>query len=324
MNNMKLSCAFPPGLRHVEHVQLAEQLGYDGAWFYDSPALYEDVWMVLALAADRTRSIRLGPAVLVPDLRHVLVTASAIATLEELAPSRVSVAIGTGFTGRMVLGQRPLPWSYVEHYVRTLRALLHGEHVTVDGAAVAMLHPEGYAPARPINTPIIVAAAGPKGTAIAREVGDGIMCVVMPQPGFDSCALLTFGTVLDDGELPSDERVLAAAGPAAAVAFHGVYESDPAAVDALPGGATWRAAIEALPERERHLAIHEGHLVALSERDRAALDPSTIPAFTFTGPASEVRDRVKAVVDAGATEILYAPIGPDIERELTTFKNAVT
>ena len=320
---MKLSCAFPAGIRHVEHVALAEALGYDGAWFYDSPALYEDVWMVLALAAQASSTITLGPAVLVPDLRHVLVTASAIATLEDLAPGRVQVAIGTGFTGRMVLGQRPLTWSYVERYVRTLRSLLRGEQVEVDGSVVAMIHPDGYAPKRPITTPLIVAAAGPKGSAIAREIGDGIMCVVTPQPGFESCALLTFGTVLDDGESPSDARVIEAAGPAAAVAFHGIYEANADAVDGIPGGATWRAAIEQVPERERHLAIHDQHLVALSERDRAALDPSTIPMFTCTGAPDDVRARVKAMGEAGATEILYAPIGPDIERELRAFKDAV-
>jgi 5,10-methylenetetrahydromethanopterin reductase len=321
---VKLSAAFPAGLKHVHDAQVAEDLGYDGVWFYDSPALYEDVWMVLALAADRTSRVTLGPAVLVPDLRHVLVTASAIATLEELAPGRARIAIGTGFTGRMVLGRRPLKWAYVEHYVRTLRALLNGEKVEIDGKLVAMMHPDGYAPARPIRTPLVVAAAGPKGSAIAREIGDGIMCVVTPQPGFDDCALLMFGTVLDEGEQPNDERVLAAAGPAAAVAFHGIYEADPNGVDSLPGGATWRAAIEAIPENERHLAIHEDHLVKLSDRDRAALDPSTIPMFTCTGSPDEVRGRVKAMEEAGATELLYAPMGPDVERELRTFRDAIT
>ena len=30
-------------MKHVEHVELAESLGYEGAWFYDSPALYGDL-----------------------------------------------------------------------------------------------------------------------------------------------------------------------------------------------------------------------------------------------------------------------------------------
>src|SRR2546423_7655823 len=172
---MELSCAFPAAVRHVEHAAIAESLGYERVWFYDSPALYEDVWMVLGLAARETSRVGLGPAVLVPDLRHVLVTASAIATLEAVAPGRAVVAVGTGFTGRMVLGQRPLPWSFVARYVRDLRALLQGEAVEIDGRLVRMIHPDGYGPPRPIATPIIVAANGPRGLEVARELGDGVM-----------------------------------------------------------------------------------------------------------------------------------------------------
>ena len=100
-----VSCAFPPSPRTPEHIALAEELGFKRAWCYDSPALYPDVWATLCRAADRTERIGLGPAVIVPSLRHVLVTASAIATLAELAPGRTVAAIGSGFTGRMTLGQ---------------------------------------------------------------------------------------------------------------------------------------------------------------------------------------------------------------------------
>lgn len=322
---MELSCAFPASVRHVDDALVAESLGYSRVWFYDSPALYEDVWMVLALAADRTSRVGLGPAVIVPDLRHVLVTASAIATLHDLAPGRTNMAVGTGFTGRMVLGQRPLPWRFVEGYVAGLRALLRGEDVEVDGRAVQMIHPPGYGPTRPIDVPIIIAANGPKGLEVAGRVGDGVMCVVNPVPGWDRCGLLTFGTVLDDGEHPGDDRVMAAAGPAAAVAYHGLYESNPAAVAGFPGGDAWCSDIESVPESRRHLAIHEGHLVALTDRDRKALaDPMMITAFTWTGSPAEVRARADAAAAAGATELLYAPMGPDIERELRRFREAVT
>lgn len=319
-----LSCAFPAAIRHLDHAVIAEELGYTNVWFYDSPALYEDVWMVLALAAERTSRVGLGPAVLVPDLRHVLVTASAVATLEELAPGRAQVAIGTGFTGRMVLGQKALPWSFVEGYVRDLRSLLAGERIEIDGKAVQMIHPHGYAPARPLPTPVIVAANGPKGLKVAEQLGDGVMCVAAPQLGWDRCALLTFGTVLDEGEPVSSERVLEAAGPAAAVVYHAVYESNPEGVDGFPGGAAWRASVEEEALDARHLAVHDHHLVGLTRRDRAALgDGALIPSFTWTGTADEVRARAEAVADAGGTELLYAPSGPDIERELRAFRDAL-
>ena len=98
---MEISCAFPSGPHVVDHIVEAERLGYERAWLFDSPALYGDIWVIAALAAQRTSRIALGPAVLVPNLRHPLTQASAIATLEQLAPGRVVVAIGTGFTDRM-------------------------------------------------------------------------------------------------------------------------------------------------------------------------------------------------------------------------------
>ncbi len=115
-----ISCAFAPSLDTPVHIELAERLGYRRAWCYDSPGVYADPWMVLALAADRTRAIGLGPATLVPSLRHPVVTAAALATLAGLAPGRVSTAFGTGLTGRMLLGERPLHWAAVVKYVGPL------------------------------------------------------------------------------------------------------------------------------------------------------------------------------------------------------------
>src|SRR5579862_7782064 len=140
---MDVSCAFAPSMATPDHVALAERLGYRRAWLYDSPGLYPDVWMTLALAAERTTSIGLGPAVLVPSLRHPMVNAAAIGTLAAQAPGRVAVAIGSGFTGRMVLGQRPMKWAEVGRYVRALRGLLRGEEVEWEGRALRMLHPPG-------------------------------------------------------------------------------------------------------------------------------------------------------------------------------------
>jgi 5,10-methylenetetrahydromethanopterin reductase len=321
---VQISCAFPPGPYVVDHVVEAERLGYERAWLFDSPALYSDIWMIAALAAQRTSRIGLGPAVLVPNLRHPLTQASAIATLEQLAPGRAVVAIGTGFTGRMAMGQKPLTWAWTRRYIEQLRALLRGEKVEVDGALVQMLHPPGFSPAFPVPTPIVIAANGPKGMAVARELGDGVMTIGAAEPAFDWCSVLAFGTVLDSGESPGSERALAAAGPALTVVYHAMYEGDPASVEALPGGVEWRKRIEEVPAAERHLAVHEAHLLTVTERDRPLLDGDLLKSFSWTGEAKDLRMRVDALAEAGATEILYAPMGPDIPRELRTFIEMAT
>ena len=312
---MQLSCTFPPGPRVVEYAQLAERLGYARVWLYDSPLLYPDVWMTLVRIADATRRIGLGPGVLVPSLRHVAAQAAAIATLEAQAPGRVAVAIGTGFTGRRLLGKAPLAWRTVEAYLRALRGLLHGEEPVVDGARLRLLHGEGFAPPRPIAVPILVAANGPRGLAVAREHGDGVLALADPPAGFAWCALARSGTVLEPGETLTSARVFDALAPAIALVYHATYESAGAAVDQLPGGVAWRAAIERVPPERRHLVVHEGHCVAVPARERALLDPA-VGAMTFTGSEGELRERWSALAAAGTTELAYAPAGPDIAREL--------
>lgn len=250
---MDISCALATSSNSPAHVELAERLGYQRAWLYDSPALYPDVWMVLSRCAERTSRIGIGPGVLVPTLRHPMVNAAAIAELVRQAPGRVAVAIGSGFTGRFTLGKRPMPWRQVAEYVRCLKALLAGETAEWEGATVRMLHLPGFGAKRPIDVPILIGADGPKGLAVAAELGDGVFSAALPQPDAakvaDWRALLAFGTVLDAGEALTAPRVVDAAGPGAVVLYHAVYERGGAdAVDALPGGREWRAAIEAYPE----------------------------------------------------------------------------
>src|ERR1700687_926059 len=110
---LALSCAFATSNMSHEHARIAESLGYARAWFYDSPALYPDVWAQLCRAAEKTS--RIGPA-------------------------------------------------------------------------------------RPIEVPYVIAAAGPKGIAAAHEFGDGVFSSRMAIPGFRWNVALTTGTVLEEGE----------------------------------------------------------------------------------------------------------------------------
>jgi 5,10-methylenetetrahydromethanopterin reductase len=326
---MEISCAFATSSDTPAHVELAESLGYRRAWLYDSPALYPDVWMTLTRCAERTSRIGLGPGVLVPSLRHPMVNAAAIAELVDQAPDRVAVAIGSGFTGRFSLGKRPMPWRQVAEYVRCLKTLLAGETAEWDGARIRMMHPSGYGARRPISVPILIGADGPKGLAVAAELGDGVFSAAVPQPdavnAADWRALLSFGSVLDEGEELTSARVVDALAPAAVVMYHAVYErGGAAAVDGLPGGPGWRAAVEAYPENERHLAIHEGHLVKANPRDEpyvADLIPMA-SAGALTGTAEQVAARVRDLAAAGVTEVAYQPAGSDIERELRAFASA--
>jgi 5,10-methylenetetrahydromethanopterin reductase len=240
------------------------------------------------------------------------------------------VALGSGFTGRNAMGQRAMPWRRVAEYVRCLRALLAGETAQWEGAKIRMLQLPGFGARRPIEVPILIGADGPKGLAVAAELGDGVFSAAVPQPdaarAADWRALLCWGTVLDDAEELTSPRATDAAAPGAVVLYHAMYErGGAAAVDALPGGQAWREKVEAHPEDERHFAIHEGHLVKANPADEAHI-ADVIPFATtmaLTGTAEQLQEKIAGLAAQGITEIVYQPAGSDIERELRAFASAV-
>jgi 5,10-methylenetetrahydromethanopterin reductase len=71
----------------------------------------------------------LGTLVAIPSNRIAPVTASAVATLNALAPGRIILGIGTGFTGRNTMGMPPLPVARMVEYIRQVRAPLAGEDI---------------------------------------------------------------------------------------------------------------------------------------------------------------------------------------------------
>jgi 5,10-methylenetetrahydromethanopterin reductase len=328
MTTPSISIGLPPQPDATDLAVLAEELGFERVWLYDSASIYEDIWIHLALIAERTSRIGLGTAVIVPNLRHVMTTASAVATVARMAPGRLTVAVGTGFTARLVMNKRALSWATTETYVRQLRGLLAGEVVEIAGEQCQMIHHPDFAAARPIDVPIVLSALGPKGQAIAAEIADGLMNVAPPDGAApDWYVQMVNGTVLDPGESAGAERVVDAAGPWEALSHHGAWHlGGEEIVPMLPGGEEWLERVVAdRPVEERHLSVHEWHCSHVNERDRPLLARKGTPDDPWSGWVGDDADiaaRIASSGDAGTTEILYTPAGPDLEREMRAFARA--
>ena len=327
---MDISVGITPSPGALELARLAEDLGFDRVWMYDSAAIYEDIWIHLARVVEHT-GLDVGTAVLVPNLRHVMTTASAIATIESLAPGRLTCGFGTGLTARWVLGKPALPWATLRRYVEQLHGLLQGEVVDVDGERCQMIHLPHLAAPRPIDTPLLLSALGPKGRQITRDLLDaGVVAGLMDTEGIEGDwgrhVQMVSGTVLEPGESPGDPRAREAIGPWYVVGYHYVWQSFPDALAGMPEGERWRAAVEAeRPEGERHLAVHEGHVTDVTERDRPVLDAASAEALGGTGwvgTADTVAANIEAAAARGVREVLFTPAGPDVPREMRAFAKA--
>lgn len=153
----------------------AERAGFDMAWIPDSQFLWRDVWATIALVATSTERIGIGTAVTNFETREVAVTAGAAATIEELAPGRFRLGVGTGDSAVKTLGRAPTRIQPMRERIERLRALVRGKVVTYAGAGafrdrrVRVRH----APGR--DVPVYMAASGPRALALAGEVADGVI-----------------------------------------------------------------------------------------------------------------------------------------------------
>src|SRR5436309_1949089 len=108
---------------------MAEELGFESTWLFDSHMVYPDVYVTLALCAERTKRMIVGPGIAVAPSRIAPVTAHSIATLNQYYPGRAVLGLGTGNTGRRTMGFPPMNARDFRDYVRTVKGLLHGETV---------------------------------------------------------------------------------------------------------------------------------------------------------------------------------------------------
>src|SRR5260370_23015847 len=102
----------PPPSRWVELTKLAETQGFEYAWLFDSHVLWQEVYPIFTLMAANTTTIKIGPCVTNPGTRDPTVTASALATLNEISGGRMAMRIGRADSARRVLAQKPVS---VEH-----------------------------------------------------------------------------------------------------------------------------------------------------------------------------------------------------------------
>jgi probable F420-dependent oxidoreductase len=161
----------PPYQRLIDVFVLAEQLGFDYAWTYDSHVLWQESTPTLALAAKATERIRLGHMVTNPGTREPTLLASMYATLHDISEGRMVMGIGRGDSARRYINQQPVPMKRFEQACRMIKPFMNGERVEWNDTELQLSW------VRPELPPIEmhVAGYGPKALAVAGRVGDGVI-----------------------------------------------------------------------------------------------------------------------------------------------------
>jgi 5,10-methylenetetrahydromethanopterin reductase len=335
--------AFPSYVDAWRDCQAAEASGFTHAWFYDTQLLCSDVYAVMALAAEHTSTMQLGTLVAIPSNRIAPVTASAVATINALAPGRVILGVGTGFTGRNTMGMPPLRVARMVEYVRQVRGLLAGEDVLYREGKyerwIRLLSRDRKVGCINLDDPIPIhiAANAPKALASVGEVGEGWITVGQGPEGvrtglgaidasararsrtFDGpggkpyTTMLTTGCLLRDGEGFDSERVVRRVGPVTVVGVHAIWEAargghgfglhDAETAAAYDRYIEQYASEKGSPADRRYLDVHEGHMLYLKAGEESFVIPEMVPLLSLTGSAEDVRGRCRELAGAGVDNV---------------------
>jgi 5,10-methylenetetrahydromethanopterin reductase len=146
----------------------AEANGFDWLGVADSQSVFRELYVALTLAALNTGSMQLGPVVTNPLTRHLVVTASAMSSVDELSGGRAILGLGSGDSALYTIGAPPATLAGLEASIVTLRRLTSGEPVEREGRTWRVSRSTR-------RVPIYLAAEGPRTLELAGRLADGVI-----------------------------------------------------------------------------------------------------------------------------------------------------
>jgi probable F420-dependent oxidoreductase len=305
--------ADPPVSGVVDSAVLAESNGFSHVWLWDSHVLWQEVYPIFTLMAERTQSLHIGPCVTNPVTRDPTVTAAAMATLNEISGGRMEMGIGRGDSAQRVLGRGPVPVAALEQACVLIRDLAEGREVDVGGTPVQLKWSEGH------RLPVWVAAYGPQALRCAGRVADGLI-LQLADPFIIEWALRYLREGAEEaGRDPAQIKVMAAA-PAylsddlahareqvrwfpAMVSNHVVDLVQRYHDAELPAGLT-----DYIAARERYDYAHHGRV---GSDNSGFVTDEVVDRFCVIGTAQQVRDRLAHLAELGVDQFNVYDMGDD-------------
>lgn len=254
-----------------------EALGVDDLWVVEDLGWNAGI-SAASIALGATQRLRVGIGIMPAPLRSPALLAMEVATVARVFPGRLVAGIGHGVAEWMadVDAVARSPLALLEETIRSVRALLRGERVVLDGqevrlAGVQLVHPPTEPP------PVVAGVVRPRSLELSGRVADG--------------------TVIAEGHGPSDVRSARAS-----------VEKGGAAADHALTVFAFCCVGDSADQVKRELEPHvEGH--------GAWLGRPAEQVYTVSGTAEQAAERVRDLEAAGADTVVLRMIGPEpVER----------
>lgn len=322
----------------VRQSMVAENSQIDTIWYpdifsytYEDPDSGPDVWMALALIAEKTKSVRLGPMVTDIDRRHPAITAQSVITLDHISNGRAVLGIGSGVP--MILAPIGIDWKVGLTRMREALTLIRmlfdssrGELINFKGQYYNLSNAYTRITPKQNHIPIYLGSMlGKKMRGLAGEIADAWLPYTFPAESFASAV----------EDVKSSAALVKRKEDVGSCALINVAFGDSkcATDKALLG---FRAELALLPEllkplgydleKDQPKKFHE-IIFTLEDVKRlqelgSKIPDSIVMKFAATNP-DECISLIEDYISAGATEIVFHNRGPDFDRTYEILKSKV-
>jgi probable F420-dependent oxidoreductase len=310
--------------RTIALTQQAEAAGFGYGWLWDNHVLWREVYPILTLMATNTTTMRLGACVTNPTTRDPSVTASVLATLEEVSGGRVDLGMGRGDGAVRMLGMPPTKLKTMEQAVTVIRELVEGRTAEYKGTELDLGWTGKW------KLPVWVAGYGPMALAMTGRTADGLI-LQLADPDLIRWMAGTMRDAAQQAGRDPDSIMIQAAAPAhvgsleecrervrwfpAMVANHVVDLVNKYPREELPASLTGY-----IRGREEYDYRHHAE-VGSSNADY--IEDDVIDRFAVIGDADEHVRRIMELHDAGVDQFNLYLMSGDEEAQLEAYGSTI-
>jgi 5,10-methylenetetrahydromethanopterin reductase len=301
-----------PAAKVAYMAKLAEDSGFSTVWVTDHYN-NRDAYSTLAVISLITNKIKLGTGVTNPYTRNVAVTASSIASINEISGGRAILGIGPGdkatFDAMGIDWDKPL--TRVKDSVIAIRAFLGKQKVNQAGFKGASL---AFSAGK---IPIYIGAQGPKMLELAGAMADGVLINASHPDDFKYAVPVIRQGAENAGRKASDVKVCAYASFSAdkdkAKAVNAAKMVVAFIVIGSPANVLERHGINPEATAKISSSIAKGDFGSAI----AGVTPEMVDAFSISGTPDDAKARIEELTKTGVDQIVVgSPIGPDKERSI--------
>lgn len=300
----------------IELAQLADTSGLESIWMSDHLCFRDSLTTSMALLAS-TEKIKVAPAPLSPYSRTPIISAMAIATMDEFAPGRVIASPGTGNAAALKEAgiESPHPLQTMREYVEILRRLLKGETVNFQGKMFQLHGAQmGLLPSVPI--PMYITAVRARMLQLGGEIGDGVLLSAGCAPGYiQKCV----------GEIAKGAQKSGKALKEVDVAGFVTTSAADDAREAIDANKMFLAYIFRNTHHAENIRLgggsvdQEGLAVAVSKRDwegaKKFISDEVVFAHSVAGTPAHCREQLEAFTKGGLNLPVVLPMGTQEARK---------